>query len=172
MINQANVPLHYLHHGLTPGSSLAPHSCSRTAPSGMGEIIGGNEVRKLMGWNKNSLIRKAKAMSKAKHEIHSPLSMGRQVFCHPQENPSWVTVIWEDKTITSNVPSLAPILLLPPASYAKHDTKRCRISLGLVGVCCPDCTLELLVFPSPPCWWVGERTRKDLATVQALLSSD
>lgn len=175
VINHTNVPLHYLHHGLTLASSLAPHSCSLTAPSGMGEITGGNEARKLTGWNKNSLIRKAKAMhmSKAKHETPFPLSMGRQAFCHPQENPSWVMVIWEDKNHHFKCSFLCPY---PPSSpsficQAWHQKVQDFPWVSWSQLSCL-CTLELPAFPSPPCWWGGVRTRKDLATVQTLLSSD
>ena len=81
------------------------------APSGMGERIGRVKVRKLVGWDKDSLKRgKAKAVhtSKAKPGIHSPLPMGRQVFSHLQESraPSRVMGSWEDKHHNSKHPSL------------------------------------------------------------------
>lgn len=45
--------------------------------------------------------------------------MGMQVFSHLQESraPSPVTVSWEDKLITQNVP---PFLLLPPTLHTEH----------------------------------------------------
>lgn len=53
---------------------------------------------------------KARAMHvrKAKQGIHSPLSMGWQVFSNPQENKaaSNVREIWDDKLITQNVSPL------------------------------------------------------------------
>ena len=75
----------------------------------MGERIRRVKVRKLIHWDKDSLIGKAKAVStsKAKQEIDSPLPMGRQVFSHLQESraPSHVTVTWEEtNAITPNVP--------------------------------------------------------------------
>lgn len=45
VINPANISLHYLHHGLTLATSLAPHSHSLTAPSRTGEGAEGNKVR-------------------------------------------------------------------------------------------------------------------------------
>ena len=64
-----------------------------------------------MGWDKDSLIGKAKAAhtSKEKQGIHSPLPIGRQVFSHPQESraPSCVMVTWEDKHHRSEHPPLS-----------------------------------------------------------------
>ena len=55
-------------HGLNPSWQLSPTQPFTTPPGGMGERIGRVRVRKLMGWDKNSLIGKAKAAhtSKAK----------------------------------------------------------------------------------------------------------
>ena len=80
----------------------------------MGERIRRVKIRKLVGWDKDSLVGKAKAArtSKAKQGIHSPLPIGRQVFSHLQEGwaPLHVTVTWEDKRHLSEHP---PFLLLP-----------------------------------------------------------
>ena len=76
-------------------------------------------AKRLTDRDNDSLIGKAKAVcgSKAKQGIHLLLPMGRQVFSHLQESgaPSCITVTWEDKPTTPNVP---PFLLLPAASYA------------------------------------------------------
>ena len=101
---------------------------------GMGERIGRVKVRKLVGWDKDSFIGKAKAThtSKANQGIHSPLPMGRQVFSHLQESraPAHVTVTWEDKCCHSKNPPL------PPSSPSFLWS---GLSLGSVGVSCPSC---------------------------------
>jgi len=53
----------------------------------MGERIRKVKVRKLVGWDKESLIGKVKTVhaNKAKQGIHSPLPLGRQVFSRLQE---------------------------------------------------------------------------------------
>lgn len=59
------------------------------------------KVKKLMGWDKDRLIRKAKAShtSKAKQGIFPAFPMGRQMFSHPQESRarSHIIVTWENK---------------------------------------------------------------------------
>lgn len=66
------------------------------------------EVRKLMHWDEDGLISKAKAMhgSKAKERIHLPLPMGRLVFSYIQETrtSSHITVTWECKNHHSKHP--------------------------------------------------------------------
>lgn len=54
----------------------------------MGERTGKIPMRELIGWDKASLIRKAKATntSKAKQEILSPLPTGREAFSHSQQS--------------------------------------------------------------------------------------
>ena len=90
----------------------------------MEERIGRVKVRKLMGWDKDSLIGKAKAahVSEEKQRINSPLPMGRQGFSHPQESraPSPVTVTWEDKHHNAEcppLPSSSPAYVLSVVSY-------------------------------------------------------
>jgi len=65
-----------------------------------------------VGWDKDSLIAKAKAMqaSKAKQGIHSLLPISRQVFNHVQESraPSCIMVPWEGKRHPSKHPTLPP----------------------------------------------------------------
>lgn len=61
-------------------------------PDGMGERIGRGKVRKLMGRDKDSFIRKAKAaqVSAAKEGILSPLPRGTQLLSQLQES----RVLW------------------------------------------------------------------------------
>jgi len=105
-------------HGLTPVDTEAARSCSLTLSSGTGETIRRVKVRKLVGWDKGSLIGKAKAMctSKAKQGIHSLLPVSTQVFSHLQESRalSCVIVIWEGKYHHSEQ---CPFLLLPHGFY-------------------------------------------------------
>ena len=74
----------------------------------MGERIRRVKVRKLVGWENDSFIGKAKAAhtSKANQGIHSLLPIGRQVFSHLQESKatSRVMVTWEDKRHHSECP--------------------------------------------------------------------
>ena len=143
-----------------PSQQLSPTQPLAHSPlSGNGERIGRVKVRKLVGWDKDSLIGKAKAThtSKAKPGIHSSLPTSRQVFSHLQESraPPHVTVTWEDKRHHSERP---PFLLLPAALCAEHDVIWPGISLGSVRVSCPGCVpSQLLVSPQPPRWWGGVR---------------
>ena len=131
----------------------------------MGERIGRVKVRKLMGWDKDSLIGKAKAThtSKAKQGIHSLLPVGRQVFSHLQESraPSLLMATWETNAIT---PNILPFLLLHSALYAEHDVLWSGISLGSVGDSCPSCVpSQLLVPPQPLAGGAGWEAEKALA---------
>ena len=117
----------------------------------MGERIGRVKVRKLVGWDKDSLIAKAKVVqaSKAKQGIHSLLPTGGQVFSHLQESraPSRITVTWGDKCHHSEHP---PLPSSYPSFIAEHSIVQCGISLWSVGVSCPHasahslCNLSLL----------------------------
>ena len=94
---------------------LSPHQLLTYSPTnGMRKRIRRVKVRKLVGWDKDSLTGKAKAVctSKAKQRIHSPLPMDRQVFSHLQERraPSHVTVTGEDKHHHSKFPPPFPQL--------------------------------------------------------------
>jgi len=78
------------------------HTASRSLPpSGMGERVERVKVRKLVGWDKNGLIGKAKAAhaNKAEQGIDSLLPVIMWVFSHLQESRAqlWVMVTWEDK---------------------------------------------------------------------------
>lgn len=89
-------------HGLTPAGNEAPSNCSLIPHNRMrGEEIWIRRVKVRMGFNKDSLIDKGKAIHtrRAKQRIHSPLPMVRQVFSHFQESraPSCVMITWEDK---------------------------------------------------------------------------
>lgn len=70
------------------------------------------KARKFVGWDKDSLIWKAKPMHPgwAKQGIHSVLPIGRQVFSHLQQSrvPSHMTVTWENKCHHSKHPPLPP----------------------------------------------------------------
>ena len=150
-------------HGLTPASSWAPHSCSLTLPPRMGERIIKVKVRKLMGWDKDSLIGKAKATqaSKAKQGIHS-LTSHQQAGVQPspgeQGSTTCVMVTWEDKRhqLWMSLPSF-----FFPQLYAEHDVIWYGISLWSVGVSCPSSVpSQLLVPPQPARWWGGVRGRR------------
>ena len=71
-----------------PSRELSP--TQPLAPWWDGERIVRVKVRKLMGWDKDSLISKAKAThtSKAKQGIHSPLPISRQVQPSPGKQGS------------------------------------------------------------------------------------
>lgn len=81
--------------------------------------------------------------------------------------PSHVMLTWVDECHHSKHP---PTLLLPSALGANTDTIWCGISPGSLGVSCPSCDpSQILVHPSPPRWWDGVGSRKELNSVQALL---
>ena len=97
---------------LLPLSPLHPPQ-AHPAPGGKEGRIRRVKMRKIMGWDKDSLTGKAKAThtSKAKQGIHSPLPTSRQVFRHLQESraPSCIAVTWEDRRSHSELPpSLSP----------------------------------------------------------------
>ena len=76
-----------------------------------GKTIRRVKLRKLVGWDRDSLIGKAKAIctSKAKEGINSLLPITiRQVFIHFRESwaPSCIKVTWEDKSHNSERPPL------------------------------------------------------------------
>ena len=131
----------------------------------MGERIRRVKVWKFEGWDKDSLIGKAKAAhaSKAKQGIHSLLLVGRQVFSQPQESraPSRETVTWEEKRHHSEcppLPSSSPnFLLLRTMSHGME------YPFGLVGsvalVVSPPNSLGT---PSSLTWQGRVRSRKCL----------
>ena len=149
-----------------PSWQPSPHSHLLTPPHPEG--WGGESERsvKLMGWDKNNLIGKAKAVhaSKAKERIHSPLPMGRQVFGHPQENraPSCVTVTREDKHHNAGCP---PLLSSSPCLYTQHNVIWYGIPLWLVCVTCPGCVRSQFPVPLQPSCWQGPRNWKVLDLV-------
>lgn len=101
--------------GLTPASSQAPRSSSLTpSPAALRREFR-VKIGKLMGWNKDSLIGRAKALHtrKTKQGIDSLLPMGRQVFCHPWgAQPHHMEQVGNTNTITPNVLSFLPPLYL------------------------------------------------------------
>jgi len=107
------------------------------------------KARKLLGWDKDNLISKAKAVhtSKAKQGIHSLFPIGRQVSSHHQESrtQSHVVATWEDKCHHSEHPPF----LLPPTFYCwAWCMTWCGIFLWPVGVSCPTYVFsQLLVHP-------------------------
>lgn len=76
----------------------------------MGKRIGSVKVRELVCWDKDCLIGKVKAVcvSKSKQGVHSPHSLGRQVFSYFWESrsPSHLMASLEDKWYHSECPSL------------------------------------------------------------------
>jgi len=84
----------------------------------MEERISRVKKETLMGWDKDSLIGKAKATCaiKAKQGIHSLLPIVRQVFNRPQDSrvPSRITITWEDEHHPFICVS-PPLVLLPPS---------------------------------------------------------
>ena len=121
-------------------------------PSRMGERIGRVKAWKLMGWAKDSLRGKAKAVcvTEANKGIHSQLPIGRQVSSHVQESraPPHVMVTWEVKCRN---PERSPFPLLSPSS------RPCPLTAS-----CP---------PQPSHWWGDGRSREGLDAVWALLTA-
>lgn len=67
-----------------------PTATCSPSPGGMGKRIRKVKAGKLLGWDKDSL------MGKAKWGIYSLLPLDRQLFSYSQA-PSHITVTWEDK---------------------------------------------------------------------------
>lgn len=115
---------HALHWGITKNCCLltlvdssAPHSCFLT-PKWDREKIRRVKMRNLVGWDKDSLLDKAKVahVSKASQGLHPLLPICRQVFSHVQESraPSHLS------SQGRQTPTLwmSPSLFLPPALFA------------------------------------------------------
>lgn len=154
---------------LTPASSSAPHSLSLTPPmSGCGSELG-DKRRRLVGWDKITLICKAKAThtGKAILGVNLPLPLCRQVFSYPQESRalSCVVVTWEDKCHHSEPPPHS--ILFPAVIYAKHDALWYRMFLCSGGNNCPSrvCSLPIFVQPQLTHWWSEVRSRKALDSI-------
>ena len=135
-----------------------------------GERTGRVKVRKLMGWDKDSLVGKAKAMhaSKAKPEIRSLLAISRQLFSHRQESraPACLMVTWEDKCHHSKRPCVLSSFLSFTCWTWHHMVWNIPlVSWGQLSQLCPLPAL------CATCWWGGGRSRKGLDSVWALLSS-
>jgi len=74
---------------------------------------------------------------------------------------------------TNTVTLKTPSFLLPQFYIAEHDVIRYGISLWSARVSCPSCVpSQVLVHPQPTRWWGGARSRRDLGSVQALLSNN
>jgi len=107
----------------------------------MGERNGSEKVRKLVGWDKDSLTGKAKAVraSKAKEGVHSLHPISRQVFSRLQESraPSCAVVTSEDKHRHSE----DPLLPSPPVLYCwawRHTVWNIPlVSQGQLSQLCP-----------------------------------
>ena len=122
-----------------PSKQLSPTQLLAHSPhNGTEERIRRVKVRKLMGWDTNSLKSKAKALcaSKASQGINSLPPIGRQVFSHPQKSraPSHVMVTWEGKHHRSKRP---PLPYSSPSFHAEHDVIWYGTSLWLVGSAVP-----------------------------------
>lgn len=140
------------HSGLT---QLLTHSPT----SGTGESVGRIKAGKLLGWDKGTLIEKAKAVqtSKAKQGISSLLPMGRQEFSHLLERAGPHHMWW---WLGGQTASLQKSPLPPsfPSLYTEQDVTWSEISLGSLGVTCPSCV------PSQPPHQCGStKSRKALA---------
>lgn len=118
----------------------------------------------LVGWNKSSLIGKAKTTgtSKAKQGIYPPFPMGRQMYRKAGlHHALWF--LWKTNAIALNV---SPSILFPTDLWAEHDVLCYGILLWLAGVTCPGYVpSQLLVHSKPACWWGDVRARKDLNSV-------
>jgi len=130
----------------------------------MGEIIGRVKVRKLVGWDKYSLVNKAKAAhtSKAKSGIHSLLPISKQVFNHVQESraPSDITVTWQYKYHNSKCPPF------PSSSHSflcwAWYLMVCDILLVSWGQLCSPILSQLTVHHQPTHWQGSLRGREAL----------
>lgn len=99
-------------HGFTPASNQAPGAAHCSPTSRIRERIRKIKARKPVGWDRDNLVRKAKAnhTSKVKPRINSLFPIGSQVFSHLQEStaPSHMMVTWENKHHHSKCPPFLP----------------------------------------------------------------
>lgn len=133
-------------------------------PSWMGDRLSRLGLRKLVGWEKNSFIRKAKAAHINKQTkkigINSLISMGRQ---ESQESrvSSWMTVTW------GQTPSLWMSLTSSssPSCYCCMWFHRLWnipwVSWGRLSSVTP----QFFVQPQTPHWWSGVRSKTSLECV-------
>lgn len=139
--------------GLTPAGKSGPFS-SLLSPSwrNRGESQKCKAKISFMGWDKGSLIVKAKGIdaSKAEPWIQSPLPTRRWVLSHPQSSRtlSHRRDAWVEKCHHSQCPPLS-------ASFPHFYML----------------IMMLLVHPQCPRWWGGMRSRKGSDYVQVLLSN-
>lgn len=132
---------------------------------GIGEAFGRLKVIKLVDWDKDSFLGKAKAIctSRGKQRIPSPLSTDR-CSAIPRKARLHHTWWWLGKTTTTPL-NIIPFLLSVPDSYADHDSIWYGISLWTSS---PSCVpSQPPVHFQPPFCWDGVWSRKDCAkTVQ------
>ena len=150
--------------GLIPVGSWAPHSRLFTPLSGMGERIRRVKVRRVVGWDKDGLIGKVKAVhaGKAKQGIHSLRPTGRQVFSHLQESRSLLCLVVTGEDERCHFP--CPLLPCPSPSF--YCWAWCHIAWDIPLVSCPSCVpSQLLVQHQPARWRDGGRNRKGLDAV-------
>lgn len=131
-----------------PGRQLSlTQSLGHSLPGGIRERIGKVKVRKLICWDKSSLLGKAKATgtSKANQGMHSLHLIGRQVFSHHQGS------ILRNDCLGKQMQQLLTSCLLPSLSVIdEQDILRSRKFSRSVGVSCLCCiTLPLLVHLLP-----------------------
>lgn len=129
--------------------------------------------RKLVGWDKDKLIGKLKA-------VHTSRAKQGIIHCFPRAGRSSVMsrraglhqtqqLPGKTNTQTLNIP-LSSFFL--PALHVECDA-RCGISHWSVETSCPCCvSSQLLVSPQLPHWQGGTRTRKGLGSLQALLTNN
>ena len=145
-----------------PSRQLSPtQPLARSPHSGMEERIRRVTVRTLVGWDKDSLIGKAKATraGKAKEGILSRLPIGRHSACSRRaglHQAQWL--LGKNTTIAASVTSSS--FSPPPAFISEHDILWHGVPLSSVWVNCHSCVrFQTLVHPQPTPRWgrAGER---------------
>lgn len=153
--------------GLTPVRNHSPHShlFTHTYLGGMRDRIR-VEVRKLVGWAKDSSIGKARAVhtSKVKQGIYSLLPIHSQVLSHLQQSraPSHTTVTQEDKMpwLQTSLP-LFLFIHFYMLSMLSNGVGHPFGQLGSAGLAVSPPTQ--IVSPCSPHWWCGWGAEKALA---------
>lgn len=117
------------------------------SPSGMGKRFRKVKAGKLLGWEKDSLI------GRAKWGIYSLLPLDRQVFSHSQA-PSHITVTWEDKChhwISSLRPSSHRRDTLSMTQYSMECAFG-HLKTAVLALSSPSFLCILSVLPAEPVW--------------------
>lgn len=120
------------------------------------------KVRKLVGWDKDRLVGKAKAVCTEKQNKEFIQHFPSASRCSAISRKSNGYLERQSMSLLT----LLSFPVIPPALYIDHDATRYRIHLWSFGISCPTqvCS-QLLVHSQTSHWWGDVRSRKGVSTV-------